>query len=173
MEKSRMNRVNKQRGIGIIKLIALIPVILIGLVILAFIFTLLNKAYWDYRVRQMCEKDGGVTVYKKVKILKGMYPNLISSRGVLIIPSENHAKSNDPFFSTYKSVELHNGTLVVFRSEQSIIRAKDKKELSLHVTYSRRGGDFPFSLSHPSYFGCGFDEKEINLLKSVITVKGE
>ncbi|MBV1929407.1 MAG: hypothetical protein KUG81_07850 [Gammaproteobacteria bacterium] len=33
-----MNRVGKQQGIGIIKTIALTPLILIGLVILAFIF---------------------------------------------------------------------------------------------------------------------------------------
>jgi len=40
METSRMNRANKQQDIGIIKIITLTPLILIGLVILAFIIYL-------------------------------------------------------------------------------------------------------------------------------------
>jgi len=63
-----MNIFNKQYGVSVIKFIALTPLILIGLVVMAFVFTLLNKAYWDYRVKQMCEKDGGVTVYEKVEL---------------------------------------------------------------------------------------------------------
>jgi hypothetical protein len=43
----------------------LVPLILIGLAIAGTEF---NKAYWDHKVRELCEKDGGVTVYEAIEL---------------------------------------------------------------------------------------------------------
>jgi Tfp pilus assembly protein PilV len=53
-----MNIQKAQQGFGLVKVLISIPLVLIGLVILAFAYTELNKAYWDYRVKELCEKEG-------------------------------------------------------------------------------------------------------------------
>lgn len=132
-----------------------------------------SQMYWDHKVKELCEKDGGVTVYEKVEILKKDYPNLkLTTSGAVILPSADHAKSDDPFFTKSNTIVLHDGSPEVFKFEQLIIRAKDNKELSRHVSYGRRGGDI-IPVDNPSYFLCGSDESSLNLLKSVITIKGE
>ena len=98
-----MNKFNKQDGVSVIKFIALTPLILIGLVVLAFIFTLLNKAYWDYRVKQMCEADGGVTVYERVFLSELEYESHSGSDGRLIAPPESNSDNTQfLYFSKYK-----------------------------------------------------------------------
>ena len=59
-----------QQGFGLVKVLISIPLVLIGLVILAFAYTELNKAYWDYRVKELCEKEGRVTVFETVELTK-------------------------------------------------------------------------------------------------------
>lgn len=160
-----------QQGAGVIKLLFLIPLLLIGLIVLFYIYTELNKAYWDREVRVLCEKDGGVTVYEIVVLSAGEYPGLFNDRGVLIIPSKNHAKKDDPFFIISNTRILRSGSPEIYRVEQSIIRKKDDKKLSVQVIYVRKGGDFPTGIGHHSSFLCGNDIVDINLLNSVITYK--
>ena len=154
----------------IVKWLFAVPIILI---VLGFVGTEINKAYWDSKVREMCEKDGGVTVFEKVEISKDDYPDIrVTSKNLLILPPERKAKSGDPLFYRYNLHYIRQGFLNVVRHEQSIIRSQDGKLLSKHISYGRQGGDFPTGL-HPSHFSCGRDEVNLKLLKSVITVKGE
>jgi hypothetical protein len=49
----------------LIKWLLFAPIVLIGLGVLG---TELNKAYWDSKVKALCEKEGGVTVFEKMEI---------------------------------------------------------------------------------------------------------
>ncbi len=51
------------------KIALMLPVYFIGLLIVMFIFTVLNKAFWDARVRYLCAYEGGVTVYESPRAL--------------------------------------------------------------------------------------------------------
>ena len=172
MEKSRMNRVNKQRGIGIIKLIALIPVILIGLVILAFIFTLLNKAYWDYRVRQMCEKDGGVTVYEKVELTEEEYKKYDGFMGAIIVPPETYSDTNKYLYLSKVEKEIiRKSNPSVYHRQATVYRKSDGKKFGKVVNYHRGGGDFPTVISHPSGFDCKDMGIKLNVEQQIFSVK--
>jgi hypothetical protein len=144
-----------------------------GLVLLAFLGTELNKAYWDSKVRAMCEKDGGVMVFDRVQISKAAFPKIkLTSKKMLILPFEDQARSDNPFFLRTHSEFLHKGFINVMRHEQSIVRREDGKVLSTHISYGRSGGDLPIGF-HPSHYSCGSDEVSLELLKSVITIKGK
>lgn len=157
-------------GMGLIGCIVAIPVVL---VVIAFLFCEANKAYWDYKVMEMCEEDGGVTVFEKVEISKTDYPNIrVTSKNSLILPSEKNVKLGYPFFYRYNINIIRQGFVNVTRHEQLIVRNRDGKILSKHISYGRSGGDFPTGF-HPSHFLCGSDENVLKLLKSVITIKGE
>ncbi|MBK9667618.1 MAG: hypothetical protein IPO61_18090 [Gammaproteobacteria bacterium] len=55
-------------GVGkAIKWILLLPLILAGL---GIAYCEANKAYWDHRVRELCKKDGGVTVFERVLLMR-------------------------------------------------------------------------------------------------------
>ena len=143
------------------------------LVVIGIAFCEPNKAYWDHRVKELCDKDGGVTIYEKVVISKEDYPNMkVTSTGQPILPFENDATKQDPFYRSTKNDLIHKGYLLleVRRYEQSIVRAVDKKILSKSVHYFRRGGDFPTGIMHPSSYGCERNEKELFKYESVITV---
>ena len=163
----------RQQGAGIIKIIVLTPFVLIGLGILFFIYTEFSKAYWDYQVEKLCEKDGGVIVYERVSLLKEERPNLkLTFNEKVRLPHESNLESDSEFFLRSKSQVIRVSSPKVWRNVQEIIRRKDEKILSKYITYSRRGGDFPTGLFHPSYFSCEKSKEDINLLNTVITVKG-
>ncbi|MDK1030156.1 MAG: hypothetical protein QGD96_12625, partial [Anaerolineae bacterium] len=148
-------------GMGLIGWVVAIPVVL---VVIAFLFCEANKAYWDHKVTEMCEKDGGVTVYEKVEISKTDYPDIqVTSKNLLILPSEKNVKLGYPFFYRYRMYYMRQGFLNVVRHEQSIVRSHDGKLLSKHISYGRSGGDFPTGF-HPSHFSCGRDEDILKLL---------
>ncbi|MEO1768095.1 hypothetical protein, partial [Thiobacter aerophilum] len=47
------------RGSSLVKKLLFIPLAFVVLLLLAISFFEGRKAYWDYQVRKMCEKDGG------------------------------------------------------------------------------------------------------------------
>ena len=96
----------------------------------------LRYAGWDAKVKELCEKDGGVTVYEPVKLTESEYHELRSAQGGAIAPKAS-AKPNGPYVSETKTVWLHEGDPGVFRSESVIVRTSDKKVLSRLVYYGR------------------------------------
>ena len=136
----------------------------------------IRKAYWDHKVDEMCEKDGGTVIYEKVEISRKDYPNVkLTSTGKIILPSQEMAKINDPFYYISETEYLRRGSLDVMRHKQSIYRSSDKKLLGKRVSYGRRGGDYLFIEGpfHPSSYSCGDSEKNINEYSSIVTVNGE
>mgnify|MGYP003676694076 FL=1 len=122
---------------------------LIGLVILVFTYTELNKAYWDYRVKELCEEDGGVTVFETVVLTKEEHENL----SAYISTRKSTTKVNGYFFESDTEI-IREKSPVVRRYVSHLYRSSDKKILASRVGYSRRGGDIPTGISHPSGFSC-------------------
>lgn len=148
----------RMRGAGLVKVIALIPVVLVLLLALVFAFFEGRKAYWDYRVKEMCERDGGIVVYEKVSIPD----KYVDKNGIIRIPQKLpvsgrrqgfEAEATDLFYYEWIDEPIRTGSLAVGRHTLNIIRSTDKKILGSMIIYSRSGGDLP-TFAHPSSFSC-------------------
>jgi len=144
----------KISGMGFIGWIITIPAVLIGILILIIGFYEGRKAYWDYKVTQMCEEDGGVIVYEYIELSREKHPDLISSSGNVIIPSKSNVTKSDPYYVTFSELVIKEKGPKIRKTETRINRSEDSKILSLRVGYSREGGDFPMIIGAPSNYSC-------------------
>lgn len=134
-----------------------------------------SQAHWDAKVKEMCEKDGGVTVIEKVALTQEEYKEYGGISGVIPVPGEDSSvASRYAYLSKNIDTEINSSDPVVKRSEYVIYRKSDNGMLGKMVTYSRVGGDIPTGLSAASYFSCA-DLKTIRLdvEKQIFSVKGE
>jgi hypothetical protein len=113
-----------------------------------------RKAYYDWQVRQMCEKDGGATVYEHIKLSPESAAAMGRVGGHLSITIESVAPASDIAFLRGEPSVLREGEPSIRRHEQAIVRRSDGKVAARVVRYSRAGGDFPFTVSNPSVFSC-------------------
>lgn len=140
-----------------IGLIVTIPLVLIGLVIIAFGYAEASKAYWDYRVKGMCEKDGGIKLYERVLVA----PQYVDQDGNIRIPLNMHrtppfaweAKPSDLFYVEMSENDIKTGRPRVRQYRYTVYRSVDKKALGESTGFSRIGGDFP-TFAHESSYAC-------------------
>ena len=149
-----MNKFNKQDGVSVTKFSALVPLVLIGLLVLAYVFTFLNKAYWDYRVKHMCEKDGGVQVYEMIFLTPVEVEHLGRVSGYLTVGPESKARVNAPAYTQDNKSTQRFFSLRVDRHERVVIRSSDQKTVGKIISYARVGGDFPDGFSATSSYSC-------------------
>lgn len=168
-----MNMKLKERlaGLGLIGWIVSILALLIGLIVIAFILCEANKAYWDYRVTKMCEKDGEVIVYEKLKITQEEYSKLPKVNGIATAPASDH--DNQPVYSKSTMKILHKQNPKVWSDEVNVIKKQDGKIIASYKMFSRVGGDFPTIIGHPSYFGCPDASNIITELHKIFVIEGE
>ncbi len=113
-----------------------------------------RQSYWDDQVRELCKKDGGVTVYEHVKLTQSEYQRLGGANGVIPVPrTGSPASVGRPYVADTKITMIHESTPQVYREETTIVRTSDGKVLSRVVDYVRFGGDFP-SPAHDSSYAC-------------------
>jgi hypothetical protein len=113
-----------------------------------------RKAYYDSQVREMCRKDGGMTVFERVSVDRTDYARLGGSHGQIAVPEERSASPDYPYVSnTTREIIKEDSFIRIIRTEGVIKRRVDGKVLARYVTYSRVGGDFPIG-AHPSYSLC-------------------
>lgn len=112
-----------------------------------------SKAYWDTKVKEMCEKDGGAQVYERVDLSSNDYQILGGTNGVIPVPLEGSERVG-PYFARTTTIKIHDGSPEVTKHTTEIVRRSDGKVLGRNIIYSRIGGDFPDLISHPSYFSC-------------------
>jgi len=112
-----------------------------------------RQAYWDEKVKEMCAKDGGVTVYERVKLTESEFRRLGGNGGTVPVPTRRSANPNSPYVADTKITKIREANPEVYRRETEIIRLVDGKVLSRQVTYGRIGGDLP-SPAHQSSYGC-------------------
>lgn len=129
------------------------------------------KAYYDWQVREMCENDGGVTVYERFPVSTEFFKARGGDRGVMSLPSESEERKDVPVFQRMKSLVVKEGSLKVLRYEAQVIRWSDSKVLGRLILYGRGGGDFPFTASAPSYYQC--PEENNDVVRRVLAIQGE
>lgn len=142
------------KGLGLVGWIVSIPLVLIVILILAVGFFEARKAYWDYKVKQMCEKDGGVTVFEKVILSKEDYQRLAGTVGDILLPDSSRSDKNYPYVSKFTVTTIREGYPKVNRYETEVMRSRDQKILARKISYSRIAGDFPTGIFHHSTFSC-------------------
>ena len=154
MKRNRSEIDIKSRGFGILGWLLLIPVAIVVVLILTVGFYEGRKAYWDSKVKEMCKKDGGVTVYEKISVSPDEYHRLPKVDGSAAIVSEVNSKPAEPAFAVDKETVLKEWAPRVTRWESLVKRRTDGKVIGSMVTYYRVGGDFPLSFGHPTSFSC-------------------
>lgn len=112
------------------------------------------KSHWDARVKELCEKDGGIMVYERARINRSDFRPPIVSAGILPLPPDESAASTTPYVSRRVNVTLNASSPRVERSETQVIRRSDGKVLGRSVQYWRRGGDVPTGIAEDSSFIC-------------------
>lgn len=128
-----------------------------------------RKAYYDWQVQKMCEKDGGVTVFERVTLSNDEYVRLGGSGGQIPLPEERSAPANYPYVSKTTRTTVKEGSPQITRAEALIARRADGKVLARFVTYTRIGGDFT-SWAHHSYKMCELPRG--NVSQQIFTVEG-
>jgi hypothetical protein len=132
-----------------------------------------TKAYYDWQVRQMCMKDGGIAIYEYIEISPAIAASMGRVDGHLGISIESSASPSDVAFLRGERNSLKDGEPSIGRHEQSIVRRNDEKVVARIVRYWRTGGDFPFTVSHPSAFSCPGSPQYYAEIAKVFIVKGE
>ena len=95
----------KSGGFSVVGWLLLTPIAIIVLIIFVVSVFEGRKAYWDFRVKEMCEKDGKIQVYEHVAIPERY---LDKDRNIKIPPASSdlsrkpfawEAKPSDLFFT--------------------------------------------------------------------------
>lgn len=112
-----------------------------------------RKSYWDAKIKKLCEKDGGVTIYERIHISKeqierGVLPRTWPSGqfGVgepnISFSPRRLARPDAPVYSEVpKDTVLREKNPRVIRRETTVIRRADQAVVARWTTYSRSGGD--------------------------------
>ena len=165
-----------ERGIGVIGVILLIPLLLVMAVIAWVVFAETRKSYWDSKVEILCKLDGGIRVFERVQ-LDARY--LDADKNIRIPAKRNihdgppfkwEAKSGDLFFYEIKTAVIRDNNPRVAKNIVELFRSQDGRLLGHVVTYGRVGGD-SFTIDFPSRKYCPENLGESNLFKAVFVVQ--
>ncbi|MDD5391305.1 MAG: hypothetical protein PHD37_18360 [Gallionellaceae bacterium] len=162
-------RFRRMRGFGLLKLLLLIPLALVLMLILALAFFEGRKAYWDYRVREMCAKDGGVKIFERIQLNAEDYRRLNGLLGEIPTPERRSATTKAEYVSDTERTWIHRDSPEVYRTEATIRAVAGSRTLARYVNYARVGGDFP-TFAHPSSFSC--DQGYGSVSKQIFIIEG-
>jgi len=126
-----------------------------------------RQSYWDAKVKEMCEKDGGVTIYERVELSKEEFRRLGGANGSLPIPYVADARHDYPFFYEVIDSKIRDANPTVVQTQIVIRRRSDGKALGRSIQYFRRGGDMPTGVAQDSSFIC---PEKIELIGQVFGV---
>lgn len=146
----------------------LLPLMVIGALLLYFILTEINKAYWNNWVINMCSKEKLVTVFETMDLDDPAYRSLkLGLTGLPYLPFDSTRDKSDPiYWKTTQDEKLRFAGLVTTIFVSEIIRASDNKVMSKGINYSRSGGDFTTLGSPGTAFSCndvvqdGFEQEK-------------
>ena len=149
----RHRLIRRITGVSNLGMLLAIPVLLLIVLLLALGFYEARKAYWDYQIREMCAKDGGVKINEIIEMDRRSYEYFINKFGQIDIPRVGDPRSIGAIaVHSYKDEHIRRSDPEVRRSELAVVRTSDGAVVATSTTYSRIGGDlFAF---HPSYFSC-------------------
>lgn len=135
--------------------------LILGGVLLLLLLSCSEKYVLDWKMAQLCKKDGGVKVFEKATLPADRFDetgkvkrmHLPSGRAV------NWFKNFEPYYRiessefVYKKGDPVKGQGKLYRTEYRLIRNSDNKIMAISVHYSRVGGDFIY-VDHYSFAGC-------------------
>ena len=113
-----------------------------------------RQTYWDAKVKEMCEKDGGLKVFEIAEVSREEYERfrVAPGQGYAIRPEQYSGAA--PIVRRTVQTTIRERNPEVWRSEQSAVRRSDGKVLATYVNYARVGGDFPTGIGHHSSYLC-------------------
>ena len=120
-----------------------------------------QQAYWDEKVKELCEKDGGVTIYEPIRVSRAEINRHVlpmTRDGKLGIALKQLAHPDAPAYAERKTTYIREGNPQVARIEWIAVRRSDRAVAARWVIYGRLGGDPP-SPAHESHFSCPDPEK--------------
>lgn len=152
------------------KTLGTISTVIVLLLAILFALCEANKAYWDYRVQKMCEKDGGIQVLETIRISHSQFIEWGGRDGVrgVPIPFEINKRREIPVFQRGVEKAIRAHFPYVGASVFEVVRIHDGKVLGRATYFHRRGGDFPAPW-HESFYSC----QNIGLIsEKIILVEG-
>lgn len=136
-----------------------------------------RQTYWDSKVREMCQQDGGVQIYQRVRISKADVERKIVpmySDGRLGVAPRDGAHPQAPVVSERKITYIREEpNPQVWRTEHVIRRSSDQAIVARWVIYTRAGGDIPTGISHGTSFVCPDLERIVSDLSTLFIVEGK
>jgi hypothetical protein len=130
-----------------------------------------RQSYWDEKIREMCEKDGGVRIFEQIVVAPSHTKFLPRVGEFFGVASEALAKPEEPAFTRIHRTRLREGNPSVVRYEQEIVRRGDQRVVGVAVSYARGGGDFP-GVDHPSTFWCPEPKQIYQGISRVYRIEG-
>jgi len=138
-----------------------------------------RQTYWDHQVKELCEKDGGMTILERIRISRADVERGIQPRvwilGKRFIGAAVRELAHPDALVHYEE----NHTVIremnpsVGRTELVFIRRKDGATIGKYVYYGRGGGDFPTGLTHDSSFLCPTTTEMAAATDGLFIVEGE
>ena len=116
-----------------------------------------KQAYWDAQLKEMCQRDGGLTVYQRVPVSKDQISRRVlpmTRDGRLGFALRDLAHPDAPVYSVEKITTLRDSDPIVRRTESAIVRRSDQVVVGRWIRYARVGGDLPTGLSEGTSFVC-------------------
>jgi hypothetical protein len=111
--------------------------------------------YWEARVREMCEKDGGVRIFERVLVTPAQVKTLPRVGSHLVVPEEGNAKPDTPVFRRISRTQIRDDDPPIVRHEETIVRRYDQRIVGVAVSYSWTPVEYPSSfIAHPAKMWC-------------------
>ena len=130
-----------------------------------------SKSYWDQQVKDMCAKDGGVTIYGRISVSADQFAKFGKVGAYVSIPPKASIKADDLAFWDQSTTVIRESNPRVSRYEQVIRRRLDEKVVARVVRYSRVGGDLPTGIAHESSFSCPEEEQILAQREKIFRVE--
>lgn len=128
-----------------------------------------RQSYWDAKVKEMCEKDGGVRVFERIRLSARELEAMRQGQG-LLVPFENESLARGlPYVRRSSRTIVNESNPEVGRLETYVVRRSDQKILGQSVHYWWRGGDFPTGITEASSFSC---PSKVDLVGEIFLLDG-
>ena len=134
---------------------------LIAGALLLLLLSCSEKYVLDWKMAQLCKKDGGLKIYEKATLpadrfdKDGKVKRMLQPNGLAV----DWDKNFEPYYRVessdfvYKEGDPVKGQGRLYRAEHRLIRNSDNKVVAISVRYGRMGGDFIY-IDHFSSKGC-------------------
>jgi len=127
----------------------------------------LDLIYADWKVDQLCKKDGGVTTL----IHERAPADLLKANGEINIDALVRPKQGQEYFAESTLVDIQTDDPKVFRSEYRLYRREGNVLLGTSVAYYRVGQNISIPILSRRPYSCPAGNELINLANAVFVAR--